>query len=344
VNCRSSAHCSQAWNPTTAPCCSTYRASSGPCGRRSSTGHVCQSPPCSSAIAAQVAQSCSVCPCSSRHRAKHLPLASPDRVAVDQRPVRQRPAGVVLEVDALGAGHLRDAEVDRIAEAPGGRQVRAGLLAGRGGDRVQGIDQHEAGALVRRHPADGAQVGQVADAPARPAARGVELHGPAPGAIVREPAATGGDDQPATAAVAGLQPVVAQREVGRQLAVDVPHVAVLADDVRLVHLQRVTGTRDDRRAVLEIGRGGADHLAQPVDGGLRDGVLLVQCVQPARVDAPLVGGRLRCHLSILTGAGRACRVRDAAGPASWRMPLRGPPATGVGDSGRATRFGRRDSR
>ena len=97
---------------------------------------------------------------------------------------------------------------------------------------------------------------------------GVELHGPAPGAVLGQPAAAGGDDQPAAAALGRLQPVVAEREVGGQLAVDVPHLAVLADDLGLVDLQRVAGAGDDRRPVLEVGRGRADHLPQPVDGGL----------------------------------------------------------------------------
>ena len=48
-----------------------------------------------------------------------------------------------------------------------------------------------------------------------------------------------------------------------------------------------------------------------------DLVLLVERVQPARVDAPLVGGRCRCHPPILAGAGKACSLRGAAGPASW---------------------------
>ena len=182
-----------------------------------------------------------------------LALARPDRVAVDQRPVVERAAGVVLEVDAVGAGHLGHPQVDRVAEAAGGRQVRAGLLPGGRGDGVQRVDQHEAGALVGGHPADGAQVGEVADAPAAAAAGGVELHGPAPGPVLGQPAPAGGDDQPAPAALGRLQPVVAEREVVGQLAVDVPHLAVLADDLGLVDLQRVAGAGDDRRAVLEVG-------------------------------------------------------------------------------------------
>ena len=179
VNCSSSAHCSQAWKATTAPCCSTYSSSAGPPGRRSSSGQVCQSAPCSSLIAAHVGpvlqgRALLLAPAGEGLPAavgeedpeEHLALAGPDRVAVDQFAVGQRAAGVVLEVDALGAGHLGDAQVDRVAEAPGRRQVGARLLLGDRRDGVQRVDQHEARALVGGHAADRAQIGEVADAPA----------------------------------------------------------------------------------------------------------------------------------------------------------------------------------
>src|SRR3712207_4528396 len=114
----------------------------------------------------------------------------------------------------------------------------------------------------------GAQVGQVADAPAAPAAGGVELHRPAPGAVFGQPAPAGGDDEPAARPPGDLQPVVAEREVVGQLAVDVPGGAVLEGHLGLVDLQRVAGAGDDGGAVLEVGRRGADDLAEPLHGGL----------------------------------------------------------------------------
>ncbi len=119
-----------------------------------------------------------------------LALARPDRVAVDQWPVGQRPAGVLLEVDPVGAGHLVHPEVDGVAEAAGGRQVGARLLTGGRGDGVQRVDQQEPGALVGGHLPDRVQVAEVTNAPARPAARRVELHRPPPGPVaLGQPAA-----------------------------------------------------------------------------------------------------------------------------------------------------------
>src|SRR3954464_12393301 len=94
-----------------------------------------------------------------------------------------------------------------------------------------------------------------------------------------------------------------------------------------------------RPPLLEVGRRPADDLPQAFDGRRGDLVLLVQGVQPARVDAPLVGGRCRCHLPILTGAAGARSLRSAVSPASWGTPLPDPPATGGGGSDRAARCG-----
>jgi len=89
--------------------------------------------------------------------------------------------------------------------------------------------------------------------------------------------------------------VVAEREVVGQLAVDVPGGAVLEGHLGLVDLQCVAGAGDDGGPVLEVGRRGADDLAQPLDGGLGDLVFLVEGVEPAGVDAPLVGGGSARH-------------------------------------------------
>src|SRR4029453_19014441 len=105
---------------------------------------------------------------------------------------------------------------------------------------------------------------------------------------------------------------------------------------------------DDRRAVLEIRRWLTDDRPQPLDGLLGYLVLHVQGVQPASVDAPLVGGRCRCPRPILAGTRGACSVRGAAGPASspcsWAGPLPGPPATGGAGNDHAARCGRRGTR
>ncbi len=61
-SCRDTHHCSQAWKATSRSCSATNRPTSSLRGSRSASGHVCQSGPCRSASAHQVAQSCSFCP------------------------------------------------------------------------------------------------------------------------------------------------------------------------------------------------------------------------------------------------------------------------------------------
>ena len=272
-----------------------------------------------------------VWPCSSRQRANASPPPWAKKIRISTSRLRaqiasrsisgtvgQRAAGVVLEVDAVGAGHLGDPQVDRVAEAAGGRQVGAGLLPGDRGDGVQRVDQHEAGALRRGHPADGAQVGEVADAPARPAARRVELHRPAPGAVPRA-ASTGrgrrsaGAGGPRATAASGSRAGSRSGSSPSRCRTSPSSQTTSASSISSASPGRATiGARSSRSA-----GGRADDLAQPVDGGRGHRVLLVQGVEPARVDAPLVGRR--------RSVSRADPLRATAGPhgrRAWRSSRR----------------------
>ena len=265
VSCRSSAHCSQAWKPR--PRRAARRSGrAGVSGRRSSCGpgapvaavlvgdcapgrEVLQRPallvaPAGEGLAAAVRE---------EDAHEHLPLARPDRVPVDQRSVDSaRPASSSRSTS--GARHLRHPQVERVAEPPGGRQVGAGLLAGGRGDGVQRVDQHEARPLVGGHPASRAQVAEVADAPAgagrvaysctaQPQARSSgSQHRP------------GETKKPTTAALRRLQPVVAEREVVGELAVDV-RTSPSSQTTSASSTPRVARAGDDRGAFLQVRRG-----------------------------------------------------------------------------------------
>ncbi len=141
--------------------------------------------------------------------------------------------------------------------------------------------------------------------------------------------------------------MVAQRHVLGQLAVDVDAGAVLADDQREVDLQDVTGDGDDRGGVLQVGGGLADHLAQPVDRGLVDGVLGVQGVEPGGVDAPAVGhgwGGFRRHPSILRAAGPGRRAAPACPGWDGRHDALAALPPAAARSGHAAAAGRRAAR
>ena len=169
-----------------------------------------------------------------RHPVDHLQrvaLGRPGGVAVDAVEL----AGSALDVGAqlphpaaLGqVGELGDGldpQVERIGEAPRGRQVGGGLhRLGRRGC-MQRIDQHVVRTVAGAGPhREVGQIGEIADAPGVLGADAVELGGQAPGAAGAQPRRQAQprrrDDQRRAGLVsarAEVHPVVAQRQVGGQ--------------------------------------------------------------------------------------------------------------------------------
>ena len=126
---------------------------------------------------------------------------------------------------------------------------------------MQGIGEHEPGTLVAREVGHGAQVVQVADAPAVRGAGGVELHRPPPHAALGSHACAGADDQPPRRAVAGMKRVVAQREIVARTGT----AAVLELDVA-VSCGPGALLDDQRRGAREVLGRYADNLAERRDG------------------------------------------------------------------------------
>ena len=241
-------------------------------------------------------------PWAKKIRMQHLALARPDGVAVDQLAVGQRAAR------RRPRGRRRRRRAPR---RPAGRSGcgSGGSPAGRGWPPAA-VGATACSGLTSTKPAPWS----AAISPDRRAGRRGRRCPSCPGCGRRTAAppsptraASGSQHRPGDTISrrggpsGGLQPVVAEREVGGQRAVDVPDLAVLAVDLAPVDLQRVPGPGHDRRPLLEVGRRRPDDLAQPLDGLLRHLVLLVERVQPARVDAPVVRGRCPCHRAILAG-------------------------------------------
>src|SRR5439155_1088452 len=86
------------------------------------------------------------------------------------------------------ARHVRDAQVERIAEPPARRVVGTRLLWHARNRRRERVHQKDASAQPERPRAEPAKISQVTDAPARRRSRRVEPGGPAPGAIPQGPA------------------------------------------------------------------------------------------------------------------------------------------------------------
>ena len=196
---------SQQWKSIRSSSSLRALATCGERGSRSPAGQACQSGPCSSASADQVAWSSSAWPCPARKSAyaarrpglsgtvRRISSASrlqrPDRVPVDQGVLEQDgvaqgrgageqgrdgPAVPGREVGVLG--DLLDPQVDGVGEAAGGGAVRrrVGRTARYGG--VQRVDLEEAGAEGAAGPrGEVGQVAEVAHAPGARGQRGVEL-------------------------------------------------------------------------------------------------------------------------------------------------------------------------
>ena len=211
------------WKSTRRACCGTERCDRGRVRVLQLRRPVGKSGPCASASAPRsrspqaLALAVPVGPKRSRGRRSAEPRrraaaqrVSPSRrrpgrwsVARASRPRarrgrRPRPRCSVVEVGVLG--DPLHPQVQRVLEAPGGRQVRRRLHRRHGLGRVQRIDQHEAGAVLGRRPdRQVREVDQVADAPGPRRAHAVQLGGQAPGAAPAHPLRQAhprrGDDQ-----------------------------------------------------------------------------------------------------------------------------------------------------
>ena len=208
----SSCHCIQAWKSTRSASRSRSAATAGVAGLRSSSGQAIHAGP---VLLDQGAPRREVGQPDALARPVRLVLAAPGRAAprlADQFEglalrlphrvaVQQvvRTAQVAQRVAQLrdpgpsGGRHRRefgdrlDAEVQRVHEATGHRQVRRRLDRRHGRARVQRVDEDETGAQLAARPGDQLrEVGQVADAPRPRGPHGVQLDEVPPGGAVRQ--------------------------------------------------------------------------------------------------------------------------------------------------------------
>lgn len=214
---------------------------------------------------------------------------------VDQGPGVGGPAGLlkVAQVHPFSSGHVLDPQVDRIAECPAGREIWAGLLRKGGRDGVQRVDQDEASALLGSPPGQRAEVTEVSDPPAEPGSDGVELHGPAPGALGGQVTASGTHDQPPLLTGRPDDGVVAEWAVLRKNAVDLQRAAALQQHPA-GHRRRLAAARDDRAAVLGVGRRPAQRPAQSLDRLRRDAVLHSARIQVGLRDGWVGSSKIIC--------------------------------------------------
>ncbi len=131
---------------------------------------------------------------------ERLRLELEHAIAIDET-IAIQPSGSPRELtDAIGlarAIHFLDPQVQRAAKATARRKVGARLLRKRRGNRRERIDQRDPGILTVRPATEPAQIAQIADAPAPPRPRGIQLNRPAPGGqTVGDVAAGRGGDQP----------------------------------------------------------------------------------------------------------------------------------------------------
>ena len=269
-------------------------------------------------------------------RVQRRHLQREDTIAIDvtlavQRAPRLRERG---EVGAAlgGAGHVVDPEIERIAEAPAARRVRARLLRHGGRDGWERIEQDQARAKGTRPARETAEVSEIADAPALARACRVELRGPSPDpkAIRQMTARRDHDDARRPAVVPKI--VIAEREIRGKRPVDVEDSAVLERQRAARHgrtgfagTQHAHGRRRRRRRVRLGAHRGDDRTACVRRGVAPDSEGVVVAV----VDRPRVGTRAARFGHPSSGyqpaesrsAARAQDVRGAGRPAR-RSPRR----------------------
>ena len=245
----------------------------------------------------------------SKTRCSTAALERPDGVPVDELAVVERAAGVGLDVDRVGAGHVGDAQVDRVAEPAGGRQVGAVLLGGRRRDRVQRVDQHEAGALVLGELARRCAGRRGRRCPSCPGRGWRTAAPPSPSRASPRAASTGRGRRSAGArgrrgCAAGGSRAGSPRAARRRCAGSArPRTRPRPASTSSASPGRATiGTRSTRSS------GGVPITSRSRSMvAVGDGVLLVEGVEPAGVDAPGVGRgpsawrRGARHASILAG-------------------------------------------
>ena len=208
-------------------------ATAAPDGSRNSCGHRCQPAPRRSVSTTKTAQRSSAAPRSARqaeNAERSIPAAqmrsSARILSAATRPRSMSALGIhgaagrdelgELAVEGLGTRNLLDPQVQRAAEAPRARVVRARLghrTRIRGAERPDG---QEAGTRRGGPRAELPQVCQVAHPPAAPRSRGGQLDRPAPRPQAgRQVATAGARDHQLLAGVVAQQAVIAVRRVGR---------------------------------------------------------------------------------------------------------------------------------
>src|SRR5262249_50286092 len=152
------------------------------------------------------------------------------RVAVDASANVQILAGprerLQVELGFAGTRHVRDAQVERIAEPAARREIGARLRGDARDGRRGGVHHEEAGAQPGRPGAEPAKISQVTDAPARRRSRRVELGRPAPGATGWARAHHRRDDH-AGLTRASPERVVARGDAGWERAADTLYTPIL---------------------------------------------------------------------------------------------------------------------
>ena len=88
--------------------------------------------------------------------------------------------------ESLGARHVFDVQIQRVAEPTARRVVGAGILRQDGCRSHQRIDQQQSSPQPGRPPGQAPEVVQIADPPTLGRTQTVQLHGPAPLALGRQ--------------------------------------------------------------------------------------------------------------------------------------------------------------
>ncbi len=327
ASCRSKHHWIQAWKATRSACSCAARATAGPKGSRNSSGQRCQPAPRRSVRTTKTAQRSSAAPRSARQAsnvARSVPaaqirssasiLSAATRRAVDPTLGIQGAAGRrqlgELVADALGAGNLLDPQVQRAPETSGARVVGAGLRLRSRVRRTERPDGQEACPCRCRPRTELPQVGQVADSPAAPRARGCQLNRPAPRPQTgRQVAAAGAGDDQLLAAVVAREPVIAVWRVDGHRVDAAQAGAVLEDE--LARHRQASAAPDHRDGVgirlVRSHRG--DHRGEDIGSD--------RPRRAVRVDVRVQHQRAAHAMRSMIATGNSARS-SASGTVAWR--------------------------